>query len=400
MGRPAKRVSGPLASLDSPYRSWLLAQGFTPGTIGDVIFHLDGLSRWLEREQLAVSELTPERVEQFEQERVAAGYCRRWARCARLPMRFLREIGAAPKIAAPVLADGPVERALVDYRAYLARERGLAESTIGNYERVARLFLVDCLGVRGLALEELTAADVSGFLVRECPKRTVSGARSLVFMLRPLLRYLHVTGRIEAPLRWSVPAVADLRDRSLPRGVDGATIERLLASCDRRRTVGRRDYAIMLLMVRLGLRAGEIARLQLEDLDWRAGEIVVHGKGERDDRLPLPIDVGEALVSYLQRRRGAGSRTVFMRVLAPVGPLPVTGVKSVVATACVRVGIAPFGGHRLRHTAATGMLNAGASLPEIAQVLRHRQLRSTVIYARVDRKALRPLALPWPGARP
>lgn len=398
MGRPAMSVSGPLALWEAPYRSWLAAQGFTPGTIGDVMFHLDGLSRWLERERVAVSELTPERVGEFERERLAAGYCRRWARCARLPLRFLREVGAAPQIPAPARVDGPVERVLVDYRAYLARERGLAEDTIGNYERVARLFLVDCLEVRRLALEELTAADVSAFLARECPKRSVSGARSLVFMLRPLLRYLHVTGRIGAPLRWSLPAVADLRDRSLPRGLDAATVGKLLASCDRRRTVGRRDYAILLLMARLGLRAGEVAALALDDLDWRAGEIVVHGKGDRDDRLPLPIDVGEALVDYLRDRPRADSRIVFMRVLAPAGPLG-HGVKSVVPTACERAGVPVVGAHRLRHTTATGMLSAGASLPEIAQVLRHRQLRSTVIYAKVDRKALRPLGLPWPGAQ-
>ena len=398
MGRPAMRVSGPLALWEAPYRSWLAAQGFTPGTIGDVMFHLDGLSGWLERERVAVSELTPERVGEFERERLAAGYCRRWARCARLPLRFLREVGAAPQIPAPARVDGPVERVLVDYRAYLARERGLAEDTIGNYERVARLFLVDCLEVRRLALEELTAADVSAFLARECPKRSVSGARSLVFMLRPLLRYLHVTGRIGAPLRWSLPAVADLRDRSLPRGLDAATVGKLLASCDRRRTVGRRDYAILLLMARLGLRAGEVAALALDDLDWRAGEIVVHGKGDRDDRLPLPIDVGEALVDYLRDRPRADSRIVFMRVLAPAGPLG-HGVKSVVPTACERAGVPVVGAHRLRHTTATGMLSAGASLPEIAQVLRHRQLRSTVIYAKVDRKALRPLGLPWPGAQ-
>jgi integrase/recombinase XerD len=172
-----------------------------------------------------------------------------------------------------------------------------------------------------------------------------------------------------------------------------------LASCDRRRAVGRRDYAILLLMARLGLRAGEVAGLELGDLDWRSGEIVVHGKGSREDRLPLPVDVGEALVSYLRGRPRTGSRVVFMRVLAPAGPLG-HGVKSVVPTACERAGLPVVGAHRLRHTAATGMLNAGASLAEIAQVLRHSELRTTAVYARVDRKALRPLGLPWPGARP
>jgi integrase/recombinase XerD len=398
MGRPAKRVLGPLASLDSPYRSWLAAQGFTPGTVKDVIFHLDALSRFLEREQLVVGELTPEWVQQFEQERVAAGYCRRWARCARLPLRFLQEVGAAPGIPQPVAADGPVERVLVDYRRYLEHERALVEGTISRYVRIARLFLEDC-AANGVAVEDLTAALVSGFLARECPKRNVPAARNLACGLRALLRYLHVAGVISTALRWAVPPAAQLRDRLLPRGLDAATVARLLASCDRRRTVGRRDYAILLLMARLGLRAGEVAGLELVDLDWRAGEIVVHGKGSREDRLPLPVDVGEALVSYLRGRPRTDSRVVFMRVLAPAGPLG-HGVKSVVPTACERAGLPVVGAHRLRHTAATGMLNGGASLAEIAQVLRHSELRTTAVYARVDRKALRSLGLPWPGARP
>jgi integrase/recombinase XerD len=392
------RVSGPLASWEEAYRLWLAAQGYSPFTVNDLVWQLDGLSRWVERERLVVSELTPERVKQFESARLAAGYSMRWARCTRLPLRFLREIGAvAVAVLAPVVVDGPVEELLGDYRGYLARERGLADSSIENYGRVARLFLSEREGVDGLALERLTAAEVSGFLARECPKRGVAGARDLVNGLRQLLRYLHVAGLISVPLRWAVPAVADLRDRSLPRGLDAATVAKLLAGCDRRRTVGRRDFAILILMVRLGLRAGEVAALSLDDLDWRQGEIVVHGKGSREDRLPLPVDVGQALVSYLRRRPRTESRRVFLRVRAPAGPLPVSGVTHVVSGACVRVGLPPVGAHRLRHTAATGMLRAGASLPEIAQVLRHRQLETTAVYAKVDRKALRPLALPWPG---
>ena len=397
MGRPAMRVSGPLASWEAPYRSWLSAQGFAPRTVRDVMFHLEGLSRWLEREQVAVGELTPEWVERFEGERLAAGYSRRSARCTRLPLRFLREVGAVPAIPAPVPVDGPVERVLVDYQRYLERERALVEGTISRYVRIARLFLEDC-AASGLAFEDLTAARVSRFLARECPKRSAPTARSLASALRALLRYLHVAGVISAPLRWAIPPVARLRDRSLPRGLDAATGAKLLASCDRRRAVGRRDYAILLLMGRLGLRAGEVGALGLEDLDWRSGEIVVHGKGNREDRLPLPVDVGAALVEYLRDRPSTDSRAVFMRVWAPAGPLG-RGVKYVVPTACARAGIPIVGAHRLRHTAATQMLRAGASLPEIAQVLRHRELGTTAIYAKVDRGALRPLALPWPGAQ-
>jgi len=396
MGRSSVSApSGPLALWEIACRARLAAQGYLPRTVDDLIWQLNGISRWLEREQLVVGELTPERVERFEAERLAAGYSTRWVRCA-LALRVLREVGAVPVPAASV--DGPIEELLADYREYLARERGLAERTIELYGRAARIFLSERERADGLALERLTAADVSGFLARECPKRSIASARDLVNGLRQLLRYLHVSGLISAPLRWAVPAVADLRDRSLPRSVDDATVAKLLASCDRRRTIGRRDHAILLLLARLGLRAGEVAAIELDDIDWRAGELLVRGKGDRRDVLPVPVDVGRALVSYLRRRPPTDCRKVFLRVRAPAGPLPASALTHVVSSACRRAGVPRVGAHRLRHTAATRMLRAGASLPEIAQVLRHNELGTTAIYAKVDRKALRRLALPWPGA--
>jgi integrase/recombinase XerD len=393
----ASAVCGALAPFSEGYRSWLAARGYAPRTISDRRRDLGALSRWLEREGLAVEELTPGRVEEFLAARRKAGCARRSAGGARLALRFLRESGLAPIVPAVTVAEGPLEELLCDYRGYLAGERGLAERTICRYERVARLFLRDHVRGEELALQLLSAADVSGFLARECPKRTVSGARDLVAELRPLLRYLHVAGLISLPLRWAVPGVADLRDRSLPRGLEPATVAKLLRSCDRRRTVGRRDYALLILMVRLGLRVGEVAALRLDDIDWRAGEILVWGKGNREDRLPVPVDVGDALVGYLRRRQTIDCRQVFLRARAPSGPMSAGAIKAVVRGACVRAGVAPVGAHRLRHTAATQMLRAGASLPEIAQVLRHRKLETTAIYAKVDREALRQLARPWPG---
>ncbi len=393
----APRVSGPLASHAAGFERWLLARGFGRSSVGNRLWQLAHLSGWLEREGLFAGELTAERIEQFLAAHRAAGFLT-WSCSAsmRLPLEYLCEIGVAPVPMASV-ADGPLEDLLRDYRGYLARERGLVEHTIYRLERVARLFLGERERTDGLELERLSAQDVSGFLARECPKRSVSGARDLVFGLRPLLRYLHVSGLIEAPLVWAVPGVAEMRDRSLPRGLAPVVVGRMLASCDRRTLIGRRDHAILLLLARLGLRAGEVAALRLDDVDWHHGELLVRGKGSRLDVLPLPADVGEAIVGYLRRRgRFEGSRAVFLRVRAPAGALSAGGVISVVAQACRRVGVPVVGAHRLRHTAATEMLRAGASLPEIGQVLRHRRLRTTAIYAKVDRGALRDLARAWP----
>ena len=378
------------------FEGWLVARGFSRWTIRQRLCLFAVLSAWLEREGLGAEDLDEARAGLFVAARRRAGL-KSWVspRCVALPLLYLREVGAVPP-RVPVVADGPVEVLLEGYREYLLVERGLARSTVVRYECIARVFLEQ--RPVGLELERLTAADVSAFLARECPRLSVAGARGLVSRLRPLLRYLHVAGLIGSPLVWAVPGVADLRDRSLPRGVEPAVVDRLLASCDRRRTVGRRDYAILLLLVRLGLRAGEVAAIELDDVDWRRGEILIRGKRDRHDRLPLPVDVGEALVSYLRRRSASECRALFLKVNAPAGPISGDVARGVVKDACARAGVPRVGAHRLRHAAATAMLREGASLPEIAQVLRHREIKTTAIYAKVDRTRLRALARPWPGS--
>ena len=390
-------VSGPLAPFAAEYASWLTSRAYSPSAAADRLYQFDQLSRWLAREGLAVGELTGEQAERFTQTRRAAGLVSWSSPCSvALPLGYLRQLGAAPE-PAPVRSAGALEELLADYGRYLSVERGLCDHTVLDvYGPAARLFLSERDSVNGLGLERLSAAAVSSFLVRECPKRSVSGARDLVCALRSLLRYLHLAGLIEAPLVWAVPSVADLRDRTLPRGLDPAAVRRLLASCDRRRLVGRRDYAILLLLTRLGLRAGEVAAITLDDIDWRSGMLLVHGKGSREDALPLPTDVGEAIVSYLRRRPRCACRALFVRVTAPRQGLNRCTVAWVVRAACDRAGLPRVGAHRLRHTAATGMLQAGASLPEIGQVLRHREPKTTAIYAKVDHAALRALARPWP----
>jgi integrase/recombinase XerD len=391
-------VSGPFAPYAAGFESWLQSRAYSPSAVADRLCQFDQLSRWLEREGLGVGELTEEQAGRFVAVRRTAGRVT-WvtSRSVMLPLGYLREIGVVP-MPVLVVVRGPFEELLADYRRYLLVERRLSEHTVLDvYEPAARLFLAGREGPEGLVPEQLSAADVSAFLVRECPRRSVSGARDLVCALRSLLRYLHLAGLIDVPLVWAVPSVADLRDRSLPRGLEPAAVKKLLASCDRRTLIGRRDYAVLSLLARLGLRAGEVAAIELDDIDWRAGLLLVRGKGSRHDVLPLPVDVGEALVSYLRRRPRCECRALFLRVTAPREGMNRCTVAWVVRAACDRAGLPRVGAHRLRHTAATEMLRKGASLVEIGQVLRHREQKTTAIYAKVDRKALRALARPWPS---
>ena len=390
-------VSGPVAPYAAGFESWLGSRAYSRSAAADRLYQFDQLSRWLEREGLGIGELTGEQAERFAAARRAAGLVT-WAapQSVVLPLGYLRGLGVTP-MPAPVLVQGPLEELLAGYRRYLLVERRLSDHTVCDaYGPAARLFVAGREGPDGLGLERLSAGEVSRFLARECPRRSVSGARDLVCALRSFLRYLHVAGLIETPLVWAVPSVADLRDRSLPRGLEPAAVKKLLASCDRRTLIGRRNFAILLLLSRLGLRAGEVAAIRLEDVVWRRGELLVRGKGSRLDVLPVPVDVGEAIVAYLRRRPRCECRALFLRVNAPREGMDRCTVGWVVRAACDRAGLPRVGPHRLRHTAATGMLRAGASLMEIGEVLRHREIKTTAIYAKVDSEALRTLARPWP----
>lgn len=246
-------------------------------------------------------------------------------------------------------------------------------------------------------MEGLTEREVTAYLLAEASRGLSPGSLQVVVAeLRSLLRFLYLQGMTAAPLGQGVPPAPGWKDTAVPRSMPAAEVETLLASCDRCTTSGKRDFAILVLLARMGLRAGEVANLELDDFDWRAGEVVVHGKGGRCDRMPLPTDVGEAVGNYLlEARPSLDSRAAFLTLVAPSRPLKTTTIGQLVWRQCHIAGVEPVRAHRLRHALATELLAKGVRLPEIAQVLRHRDLATTAVYAKVDYAALRELARPW-----
>jgi integrase/recombinase XerD len=396
MSHPSRvRIVGPLVPYAAGFRAELESQGYRHHPVGDQLRVMAHLSRWLERQCLDVGELTPERVEEFLVARRAEGYTLWLSAKGVAPLvGYLRGLGV---IAVPeaVVAVTPVEGCLESFRTYLVEERGLSAGTVTVDVHIAELFLAT-RPADDLGLERATPAEVVAFVKEQCELR---GAAYVTAGLRAFLRFCHLSGRTPRSLVGAVPKVASWRLAGLPKAVGPEVIKALLASCDRRSTYGRRDFAVLLLLARLALRAGEVAALRLEDIDWRAGEVVVRGKGPKLERLPLPADVGEAVAAWLKRGRPrCVAREVITRVRAPHGPLTAGGIGAIVEAACARAGVGHLGPHRLRHAAATEMLRAGAGLAEIGQVLRHRSLITTAIYAKVDRAGLRQLASPWPAA--
>ncbi|MFI6497887.1 site-specific integrase [Nonomuraea typhae] len=391
------RVSGPLALFAGGFRVALLGAGFTPLSTVVQLRLMAHLSRWMDAAGLAAADLTADRTEEFLAARRAAGY--RGLRTRRALAPLLGHLGAQD-VLPPEEPLPPVTRAaalLAEFERYLLAERGLAAMTTEAYVRRARWFLESCAPDGDLS--GITPADVTGAVLAECASKSVGAGQYYVASLRALLRFGHVQGLIGEDLSAAALSATGRRSSRLPNGITEDEGRRLLAACDRRRPVGLRDYAVLVTLLRLGLRAGEVAALRLEDLDWRAGEMVIRGKGRREDQLPLPADVGEAIAAYLQRGRpAAASRAVFLTVTAPTRPLTRRSVGCLVRHASVRAGMIPIGPHRLRHTTACVMVAAKVPLSEIGQVLRHHSPGSTSNYARVDVDQLRALARPWPAA--
>ncbi len=393
------RISGPLQPFLSGFATELVRQGYTPRSLLTQLNLLAHVSRWLHARDLDIGDL-PEQAQQFLGARQDAGYKSLLTGKALRPLlTYLRTRGAIPPAPTPLPA-GPVDQTLVRYRHYLSAERGLMPDTARGYVDAARPFLRRCVSADGLALDltSLDEADVTAFLVTCCAEQSPRATQRTASALRSLLGFLHLTGAVTRSLAAAVPSVAGRRLVGLPLHLEPDHVQRLLAVCNRRTLGGRRDFAVITTLARLGLRAAEVATLRLDDLRWRAGEIVVHGKGRRAERMPLPTDVGKAITAYLRQRPAhAQGRTVFVRLLAPLRPLSPTTVTGIVAAAARRAGLGCIHAHRLRHFAATQLLRAGAPLSEIQQFLRHDRLQTTAIYTKVDYDALRTIARAWPG---
>lgn len=393
----SRRKPGALSAFVEVYRRRLLAEGYAPQTVRGKLKELGQLGRWMAVKEVDVGRLSEDRIEQFRRDRLGAGHRRvPTARSFGLLLALLRERELVGPPSRPPLS--PLEALVEEYRGWLLG-RGLADPTVLRYAKLAGRFLSARSPAPHIDLSQIDGQFVADFLLAECGRVSVGAAKGRVAELRSLLRWLFVEGRIDVALGDAVPPVAGWHDVGMPPSLDADDVAALLASCNATMPAGVRDLAILTLLARLGLRSAEVARLRLDDLDWAAGEIVISsGKGRGQDRLPMPVDVGETLVAYLTvGRPDHPSRRVMLTMRPPHRPIRPDLVSDAVRRACRRAGLPPVGAHRLRHALATTMLQRGVGLGDISQVLRHRDLATTAIYAKTDLASLRQVARPWPG---
>ena len=395
-------LEGPLAPHIVSFAQWMSEQGYSSYSLQRQVRLASEFSRWLTQNGVALTDLSSLHPQQYlchRARKVRIG--RGDAAALRYLMAFLRRVEAIPADEEPPAATTPVDCCVEAFERYLREERALASATIVNYLPFVRELLTQRFGNAEVQLSELRASDVVGFVQRRAHQLHIKRAKLMATALRSFLQYARYRGDITLDLAAAIPPVANWSMTSIPRAIADDQVHALLASVDRSTALGRRDYAILLLLARLGLRSSEVAFLELDDIDWTAGSLSVCAKGGRRVELPLPADVGGAIVAYLQHGRpDSRSRRLFLRHKAPVrGFLSQCAIGSVVHHAIERAGVqAPtHGTHQFRHALATRMLRGGASLIEIGALLGHRSPETTKIYTKVDIDALRGLALPWPG---
>lgn len=393
------RLTGPLAEHAAGLAADLDGRGYAPGTVLHSVRMMAAVSRWLGQRGMAASELDRAVAQRVLAEQHAAG---RW-RTVRIGsmeamLSYLRSMGVARAEVGPVSATA-VDIMLEGFAAYMSLERGLTDKSVERDRNAVRPFLTQVMGGGCDGLKQLTAQDVTSYLV-EAARLGPGTARRIAGALRSVLRFLYLKELIGAALADAVASVSSRKLCALPRFLTAAQVASILAACDTDTAVGRRDLAVLTVLARLGLRAGEVAGLRLDDIDWKRAEIRIAGKGNRVERLPLPVDVGAAIVAYLRAGRPqAECREVFLCVKGARRAMTRGAVTHVVANASRRAGLGTVFAHRLRHSAATAMLQAGGSLGEIGQVLRHQHVLTTAIYAKVDIGGLRSVARAWPGAQ-
>ena len=398
----ARVRDGPLADDIDAFSDWLAAEGYAPFTARRKLRFAADLSRWLASRKLAVEDLDGDRLEAFHAAREPQRRRRGDAATGRQLLDLLRAAGRIPPPQPDPPGDDPLERIARTYERFLLDERGVKPSTVANCLPTVRRFLAERFDRQEITLESLSTQDANQFILREAQRLSRSSTQLVATILRSFLRHLHQRGAIPADLAGAIPPVANRSLAGLPKSLPPEAVESILAGCDRSTVAGRRDYAILLLLARLGLRGGEAAALTLDDFDWHAGTVSVCGKGQRREPLPLPCEVGEAVADYLRNGRPAGcpTRRVFVRLDAPHrGFASTAAIGCLVHRALARAQLNPpfKGAHLLRHSLATGMLRNGATLEDIGQILRHRHPETTQIYAKVDLESLRTVAPPWPG---
>ena len=401
LGADQRGQRNPLLVQVLPFADSLMESGYAGTTIQSKLGLLIDLGEWLRRRGLAVKDLDERRIETFITDSRRNGLLRRGDRTTlRQLLDHLREHHVVQRVT-PTCDVSPLAAILDRYEKHLRSERGLTTATIINYLPFARKFLSDRFGEGPFLLKVVRPRDISGFILRHARTMSCRRAQLMTTAFRSFFRFLFMRGELQVDLAPSIPTVADWRLSTLPRYITAEEVIRVLGSCDRHTATGRRDYALLLLLARLGLRAGEIVAMQLEDIDWRSGEILVRGKGLLYDRMPLPVDVGQALAVYLRHDRPSSkTRRVFVCRKAPQrgfsGP---STVSTIVRRALDRAGLHPGfkGAHLLRHSLATSMIRSGASMSEIGEILRHRSPSTTEIYAKLDFEGLRSLAQPWPN---
>ncbi|REE06508.1 site-specific recombinase XerD [Paraburkholderia sp. BL6669N2] len=396
-------LEGPLAPYISSFTKTLDDQGFTPESSHVQTRLVADFSRWLKQTHAALPAITDEHIPRYLRYRARHRRPRSSdTYVLKRMLDFLRQQGAIAELPTVAIKVTPYRKVLDEYTVYLQQERVLSAETVDIYARFARVFLTACFPDRKkMQLTSLRAANVIAFVQEQVKLLHLARAKMMVTALRSFLRYLLYCGAVKCDLSAAVPTVANWSMSTVPRAIAVEHAQAALASCNRQSAVGSRDYAVLLLLARLGLRAGEIVALKLDDIDWDSGSLYVHGKGARGCPMPLPTDVGEAIADYLQKGRPhSTSRAVFLRSVAPVGEFKgQEAIGSIVVRALERAGIDTprKGAHQFRHRLACDLLRQGASLAEVGELLRHRHPETTAIYAKIDLAALRTLGLPWPG---